>query len=153
MCGVSTSCLTVIATGVSYHCMRAMSNLCKGPLVRAGPRRRECRMRVALVGGAGEVGSEIARELVDMEEIETLLIADLDGARAAKLARELEPLHPGVVHCQLDVGDRDTALERLAGADVLMNCTSFRLFDSVLSLATEASIDYADLISEPEAQP
>jgi saccharopine dehydrogenase (NAD+, L-lysine-forming) len=55
-----------------------------------------------------------------------------------------------VAHCQLDVGDRSAALERLLSADVLMNCTSFKLFDDVLSLATEASVDYADLISEPE---
>jgi saccharopine dehydrogenase-like NADP-dependent oxidoreductase len=109
-------------------------------------------MRVALVGGAGEVGSEIARDLVHVEEVETMLIADLDGARAASLARELEPVHPGVAHCQLDVRDRSTALEWLAGAHVLVNCTSFMLFDHVLSLSAEASIDYADLISAPDDQ-
>ena len=109
-------------------------------------------MRIALVGGAGEVGTEIARDLVHVEGIETLLIADLDGARASSLARELEPLHPGVADCQVDVHDQRAALKRLVGADVLMNCTSFTLFDRVLSLAAEASIDYADLISEPDEQ-
>jgi saccharopine dehydrogenase-like NADP-dependent oxidoreductase len=109
-------------------------------------------MRVALLGGAGEVGAEIARDLAQLDEIEALLIADLDGARAEKLAGELAPQHPGVSARQLDVHDRDEALRWLAGADVLMNCTSFTLFDQVLSLAVEASIDYADLISEPDEQ-
>jgi saccharopine dehydrogenase-like NADP-dependent oxidoreductase len=109
-------------------------------------------MRVALLGGAGEVGAEIARDLVHVEEIETLLIADLEGARAATLADELASRRPGVSARQLDVHDRESALEWLAGADVLMNCTSFTLFDHVLSLAAEASIDYADLISEPDEE-
>jgi lysine 6-dehydrogenase len=107
-------------------------------------------MRVALVGGAGEVGSEVARDLVRVREIEELLIADLDGGRATALARELDRLHPSVRGCEIDVRDRSQASQRLAGADLLINCTSFTMFDHVLSLAAEASLDYADLISEPE---
>jgi saccharopine dehydrogenase (NAD+, L-lysine-forming) len=49
----------------------------------------------------------------------------------------------------LDVDDRRSALAVLDGADLLMNCTSFTLFDRVLALAAEAAVDYADLISEP----
>jgi saccharopine dehydrogenase (NAD+, L-lysine-forming) len=106
-------------------------------------------MRVALVGGAGEVGSEIARDLARVAEIETLVIADVDSDRAAALARELESLHSDVSAAGLDINDRESALALLDGADVLMNCTSFTLFDRVLALAAEASVDYADLISEP----
>jgi saccharopine dehydrogenase (NAD+, L-lysine-forming) len=109
-------------------------------------------MRVVLVGGAGEVGAEVARDLARVAEIESLVITDLDGARAARLAEELKPLHRGVSARQLDVGDREAALAAVAGADVLMNCTSFMLFDRVLGVAAEAAVDYADLISEPEEQ-
>jgi saccharopine dehydrogenase-like NADP-dependent oxidoreductase len=109
-------------------------------------------MHVALLGGAGEVGSEIARDLAALDEIESLRIADLDGARADELAAELATQHGGVSALGLDVHNRRAALEWLAGADVLMNCTSFVLFDDVLALAAEASIDYADLISEPTAE-
>jgi saccharopine dehydrogenase-like NADP-dependent oxidoreductase len=107
-------------------------------------------MRVVLVGGAGEVGSEVARDLAAVDEIDPLLIADLNSEGAASLAAELD--RPGVLGCKLDVRDRESALELLAGADVLMNCTSFALFDDVLNLAVEARVDYADLISEPTEQ-
>jgi lysine 6-dehydrogenase len=107
-------------------------------------------MRVVLVGGAGEVGSEIARDLALGQEIDELLIADLDRGRAAALADELGELHPNVCACELDVQDPVAARRRLADADVLINCTSFTLFDRVLSLAAAVRVDYADLISEPE---
>src|ERR1700741_1273480 len=135
MCGVSTSCLTVIATRLSYHCMRPMSRLCIQPIAGTRPRRTECVMRVALVGGAGEVGAEIARDLAGVREIETLVVADVDAERAAVLARELAPQHPGVSALGLDIWDRESALDCLAGVDVLMNFTSFTQFDRVLALA------------------
>ena len=50
-------------------------------------------MRLVLVGGAGEVGSEIARDLALGKEIDELLIADLDRGRATALADELGEMH------------------------------------------------------------
>jgi saccharopine dehydrogenase (NAD+, L-lysine-forming) len=104
-------------------------------------------MRIVVVGGAGEIGAEIARDLAGIDEIDSLLIADLNEGGAAALASELD--RPGVVASKLDVHDRESALELLAPADLLMNCTSFALFDAVFDLALEARVDYADLISEP----
>lgn len=104
-------------------------------------------MRVVVVGGAGEVGAELARDLAAVDEIDALVIADHDGERAGVIAAEVD--RPGVSACALDVHDRRSALNLLDGADVLMNCTSFALFDTVLDLALEARVDYADLISEP----
>jgi saccharopine dehydrogenase (NAD+, L-lysine-forming) len=107
-------------------------------------------MRVALIGGAGEVGAEIARDLAQVDEIDSLLIADLDARRAAQLADELASERPQVSASGIDVRDSQSALSVLAGVDVLMNCTSFALFEPVLDLARAAGVDYADLISEPE---
>jgi saccharopine dehydrogenase (NAD+, L-lysine-forming) len=107
-------------------------------------------MRVVVVGGAGEVGSEVTRDLAAVDEVDSLVIADIDDGRAAKLARELE--RPGVAAFGLDVRDHGAALAALAGTDVLMNCTSFALFDDVFALALAAGVDYADLISEPTEQ-
>jgi saccharopine dehydrogenase (NAD+, L-lysine-forming) len=107
-------------------------------------------MRVALIGGAGEVGAEIARDLARVDEIDSLLIADLDGRRAAELAGELASERAQVSAREIDVRDSESALAVLAGADLLMNCTSFALFEHVLVLALMARVDYADLISEPE---
>ena len=107
-------------------------------------------MRVVVLGGAGEVGAEVTRDLAAVDEIDSVVIADLDERRADQIAGELE--RPEVAALRLDVRDRDGALAALAGADVLMNCTSFALFDDVFALALAARVDYADLISEPSEQ-
>jgi lysine 6-dehydrogenase len=104
-------------------------------------------MRVVLLGGAGEIGSEVARDLAALPEIDSLVIADLDAERAAELVRRLD--RRGTNACELDARDRESGLALLADADLLMNCTSFELFDDAFALALEARVDYADLISEP----
>jgi lysine 6-dehydrogenase len=111
-------------------------------------------MKVSVLGGAGEVGSEVTRDLAQCREIDQIVVADLDGKRAAQIASELPHSNGNApIAVQVDVRDHPQALQALAGADLLMNCTTFALFDEVFELAIEARIDYADLISEPtEAQ-
>lgn len=77
-------------------------------------------------------------------------MADVDGAKAQALAAELGGPARAIA---LDVRDRASAIDALDGADVLMNCTSFTLFDFVIEVAAAARVQYADLLSEPtEAQ-
>jgi saccharopine dehydrogenase-like NADP-dependent oxidoreductase len=104
-------------------------------------------VRIVVLGGAGEVGKAVTADLAACPEVETLLVADADGARAEELARSLGGGRVSAV--TLDVEDAKRALPALRGADVLMSCTSFRLFDRVLELATAAGVSYADLLSEP----
>jgi saccharopine dehydrogenase-like NADP-dependent oxidoreductase len=106
-------------------------------------------MRVVLLGGAGEVGEEIARDLARVPEIDELVIAGRNGPRAAALADELGAR---VTAQELDVRDRDASVSLLRGASLLMNCTSLQLFDDVLELALDARVDYADLLSEPSGE-
>ena len=42
-----------------------------------------------MLGGAGEVGAAISRDLASLNEVDELVIADLDGGRADRLATEL----------------------------------------------------------------
>jgi saccharopine dehydrogenase-like NADP-dependent oxidoreductase len=92
----------------------------------------------------------VVRDLAGVAEIDALVIADVDAERAHALAREVD--RRGVTATTLDARDRPRALELLARTDVLMNCTSFALFDDVLDLALAARVDYADLISDPTSQ-
>ena len=102
-----------------------------------------------MLGGAGEVGAAISRDLAAAPEVDELMIADLDSARAESLAAEVGGTASST---GVDLRDRAAGLRLLAGADLLMNCTSFAWFDEVLGLALEAGIDYADLLSEPTAE-
>lgn len=103
-------------------------------------------MRIVVLGGAGEVGAAVAADLAACPDVEELVVADLDRSRveseAAGLGAKASPV-------ALDVHDRERARRVLAGADVLMNCTSFELFDRVIELAIAAEVNYADLLSEP----
>jgi saccharopine dehydrogenase (NAD+, L-lysine-forming) len=107
-------------------------------------------MKIVVLGGAGEVGSEVTRELAASAEVDDLVVADVDEDRAQALVASLGVGHATAVG--LDVADRESALAVLGGADVLMNCTSFVLFDDVINLAVTARVNYADLISEPSAE-
>jgi saccharopine dehydrogenase-like NADP-dependent oxidoreductase len=92
------------------------------------------------------MGAAVSADLAACADITELVVADLDGVKAEALA---EAGGGRVRAAQLDLADRERALELLGGADVLVNCTSFTLFDEVIELAVEAGVDYADLISEP----
>jgi len=103
-------------------------------------------MRIVVLGGAGEVGAAVAADLAACPEVGELVVADVDGRRAEAVAASLGAKASPAV---LDVHDRERALEVVAGADLLMNCMSFELFDRAIELAVEADVDYADLLSEP----
>ncbi|HTT29590.1 MAG TPA: hypothetical protein VMG37_14340, partial [Solirubrobacteraceae bacterium] len=43
-------------------------------------------MRVVVLGGAGEVGAEVTRDLATVDDVDSLVIADVDERRTAKIA-------------------------------------------------------------------
>ena len=102
-------------------------------------------MRIIVLGGAGEVGAAVAADLAACSEVDELVVADVD-ARAESVAAALGAKTSAVA---LDLCAGGEARRAVAGADVLMNCTSFELFDAAIELAIRAGVDYADLLSEP----
>jgi saccharopine dehydrogenase-like NADP-dependent oxidoreductase len=102
-------------------------------------------MRVAVIGAAGEVGKALTADLVGCPEIDHIVAADIATDTLGALAEGSER----VSAARLDLHDREEALRILDGCDLLVNCTSFALFDEVIDLAVTAGVDYADLISEP----
>lgn len=104
-------------------------------------------MKIVVVGGIGEVGLEVTRELARRPEVDELVVADIHLDKVREAAATLGSDHLSTV--ALDIRDRESSLRVLEGADVLMNCTSFVLFDTVINRAIEAGVNYADLISEP----
>lgn len=104
------------------------------------------RKKIVILGGVGEVGSAVTKDLAQCPELGEIVIADIEIDQAKTLAASLGN---NVSAVELDLGDRDGAVRLLKDANMLMNCTSLVMFDRVIGLAVEAGVDYADLISEP----
>ncbi len=100
-------------------------------------------MRVLLVG-AGGVGSAFVRIAARRDFIESLVVADIDEARATAAAAAFGERAKGVA---LDASDR-TAIEavlRAEGSTVLMNAADPRFVMPLFDAAFAAGADYMDM--------
>lgn len=102
--------------------------------------------KVVVLGGAGEAGQWVTRDLASRPAISEVVVAEVALPGAHALAKELGA-KVRVVPAHLD--NRAELVSELRDAALLMNCTSHVFFDHVFDLAVEARVNYADLISEP----
>ncbi len=102
-------------------------------------------MTILVLGGAGGVGSETARQLVARGQFSRLIIADSDIEAAQHLAHEL-----GVEAVPIDVVDRQALVQLMRQAHVVLNTTGpfFRYGLAVVRAAIEAGVPYADVNDE-----
>lgn len=105
-------------------------------------------MNVVVLGAAGEVGKTLTADLAACPEIDHVVAADLARDEVEALAAGRERVSAAPVNLR----DREQVLRLLDGCDLLVNCTSFSLFDVVIDLAVSAGIDYADLLSNPSQE-
>jgi lysine 6-dehydrogenase len=103
--------------------------------------------RIFVLGGAGNMGSELTRGLTKFDELEEIMIGEFNREAADKLAKDLKD--PRVKTCFVDVTDTRKTAEKVRGYDMMMNATYFGFFDAALAVACHAKVYYADLISEP----
>ena len=106
--------------------------------------------KIFMLGGAGNMGSELTRGLLSFDEISVITIGDTNMEAADRLAKELND--PRVNTVYVDVTDVKDATEKVKGYDMLMNATYFAFFDYALQVACDAKVTYADLASSPTAE-
>jgi lysine 6-dehydrogenase len=96
---------------------------------------------VAVLGAGGTIGPAIVRDLADSPEVGELLLLDLDGERAARVAAE----HGSGRARAAAVDARDGLAAALDGCRVVVNAASYRLNLAAMEAALEAGCDYLDL--------
>jgi len=104
-------------------------------------------VRVALLGAAGTIGPVIARDLLESDEVEGLLLLDRDQERLDATAQSLTPptTDYGLRTSARVVDAAGSLHEALEGIDVLVNSASYRLNLEVMEACLEAGCHYIDL--------
>ncbi len=104
-------------------------------------------MKVAVLGAAGTIAPAIVRDLAASDEVESLLLLDLDGARAQQVAS----LHGGGkaraarTEARAPAGDPGSLARALEGWDVLVNSASYRVNLDAMAACLHAGCHYLDL--------
>lgn len=93
--------------------------------------------------GVGAVGEVIARTVATIDEVDSVVLADIDEARPREVARKLPE---GKAEClQLDVTDTETLIRTLAGVDLMVNGLMPDYNMDVLAACIEAGTSYLDM--------
>jgi saccharopine dehydrogenase-like NADP-dependent oxidoreductase len=104
-------------------------------------------MRVLALGCAGSAGSVAVSTAAAFPAIEEIVIADLRGRAAERLAGRLGGRCRGI---ELDVTDRRALATALEGCDVVVATVGpyFRFGTSILESAIEAGVHYLDICDD-----
>jgi lysine 6-dehydrogenase len=100
-------------------------------------------LRVAVLGAGGTIAPAIVHDLAESAEVETMLLLDLDAARAAAVAGA----HGGgkARADRIDARDADAFAASIEGADVLVNTASYRVNLEAMRACLRARCNYLDL--------
>lgn len=98
------------------------------------------------------MGATACRHLAAADGIGEVVVADRDGARAARIAEELAGARARVTSRAVDLQDGAATRALLAGADLVLNCAGpfFRLGVPALEAAIDTRTPYVDICDDPE---
>lgn len=100
-------------------------------------------MRIAVLG-AGAMGQVTVRDLVESDAVTSVLVGDVDVARAEQLKQQLGA--PAKVSCaKADVSDAASLAGVLTTFDCVINCTPYYFNLNVMEAALQAGCHYLDL--------
>ncbi len=91
------------------------------------PPLRLAHMKVFCLGGAGKIGSEAVRDLVEFSEVERITVGDLREEPCAALVDQVGD--PRVDYVRLDIADKEEAISVLSDYDIVMDATTISLND------------------------
>jgi len=96
----------------------------------------------AVILGCGSVGANVARSVAADGDVDQLVVADVDGARASALAKELD-----AESSEFDAADLDSVAKVLKGADLVFNAVGphYRFCVPLVEAAITAGANYVDI--------
>ena len=99
-------------------------------------------MRICVVGGAGKMAEAAIRDLVESEEVEGIVLADMNerGLAARKEAMASTKLSTAAV----DVTDIEALAKVLEPCDVVVNCSMAYFNEGVMEACLKAGCHYTD---------
>src|SRR5215212_8400405 len=95
-----------------------------------------------LVLGAGRMGLGAAYDFAQQPDVESVTVADVDGARAQGIA---DRVGPKVRAVQADVTHYGDAVSLLRGHDAAVSCVTYWLNEQLSRAAIEAGTNFCDL--------
>lgn len=103
-------------------------------------------MNIVVLGGCGDMGSYVVRELLESSEA-TVTIADYREAEAKRLAAELRKRARGIF---VDANNEDSILLALRGADVAVGCIGpfYAFAPKMARAAIRAGVNYVDICDD-----
>ncbi|MFZ5595516.1 MAG: saccharopine dehydrogenase family protein [Bacillota bacterium] len=112
-------------------------------------------MKVAVLGGAGGMGSRAAKDIAFQKDVESVVIGDINLGAARRLAGELN-LQIGsekVRAAYIDAGLPDTVLEAVKGCDVVASAVGpYYLYGkAVAEILIDAGINLVDICDDYDA--
>ncbi|HIQ02421.1 MAG TPA: saccharopine dehydrogenase [Anaerolineales bacterium] len=114
---------------------------------------KEGKMKVIVLGGAGDMGSRAVEDLAMSEGVRRVTIADRNVAAAREIAAKLSGQEAGVDVRQVDANNHDELVEAMRGYDVAASALGpFYLFEAkMVRAAIEAGVHYASICDEWQA--
>lgn len=107
-------------------------------------------MRFVVLGGAGMVGSIVARDLAGMKGVKEVTVADFDLEAARRRASEIGSVASARA---VDIHDRKALVDVLDGYQVAVNCVGpfYRNVPKVLEACLESNTHYVDMCDDYDA--
>ena len=109
-------------------------------------------MKIIVLGGAGEMGSRAAEDLVVAEGVSLVTIADRKEAAAERIAGALQGKGATVDACYVDAFDHAGMVDAMRGYDVAASALGpFYVFESrLIQAALESGVNYCSICDEWE---
>jgi len=109
--------------------------------------------KVVILGGVGVVGSVVTTFLSNTEDFDEIVIADINILAAQEMAKGLNSNEPAVHAVHFNAMDKDSIMNAVQGANVVVNCTGpyYKFEKIILSTVIEAGINYVDVCDDTGA--